>query len=307
MTSTPVATTTLVQSSVANFKQNCASLEGVSVLGRDGGTLALAGADADSFESASLASSWVSGSWSGGSYTPSLTAGTLTLPGGGFVRSQSSYTHASLAMVASFGAGPWQHLGFGALDFAGDTYLLFSTFNGSSNLYARANVGSGEQTVNLGAIPSGPHEYQVDWAAGSGSDQVVFLVDGVVRASLSLPSSPHNLYVYLSNNGSASLGVDELVRSPRYEASGSYTSCVLDAGAEVWQTLSWTARLASSTSLSVEVRTSADGVSWSGWDAASANGMLANPARLLQYRVHLATSDPNQSPLLDAVTLTSSP
>jgi hypothetical protein len=202
---------------------------------------------------------------------------------------------------ATFGNGAWQHIGFGSLDFSGDQYLLLSTFNGTTNLYARANTGGGEQRVDLGPIPSGSHHYQIVW----GGTEVSFWIDGVYQTSFALSGTPSNLYTYLSNNGGASLQVDAAQRPPAYQASGSYTSCALDAGTgAAWQTLSWDAVTPAGPGLNVGVRTSADGVSWGSWAPVAASGDAIAAGRYLEYRLALTSSSGTVSPQVNAVTLT---
>ncbi|HWQ13277.1 MAG TPA: hypothetical protein VNL77_10775, partial [Roseiflexaceae bacterium] len=317
-TSTPVPPTntptplpgTLTHTTMADFAQACAVQEGTLVSSDGDGAVVLAGASRDPFDGTALnPASWTSGSWSTTSYTPSVASGLLTLPGGGFVRSLTTTTRGALDVTATFGAGAWQHIGFGSLDFAGDEYLIFSTLNGSGNLYARANTGTGEQRLDLGPIPSGAHRYQVEWRAGAPQDEVRFLLDGTLRARFTLARNLANLYTYFSNNGSAPLRVDTTSSAPPYLASGSYTSCALDAQAgRQWQTVAWETNSLTGTTASLAVRTSADGSAWGAWQTiALSGGSLPGPAQFLQYRLALATIDPANSPQVNAVTLTTAP
>ena len=131
--------------------------------------MALESAVGDGFSGPSLNSSlWASGTWNGGSYTPSFSSGAIQVSStsGAFIRSQGTFATRVLEGEATFGAGAWQHLGFGGLNFADGRYLFFSTFNTSNTLFARSNSGSGEVQTNLGAIPSGRHTYRIEWAPG---------------------------------------------------------------------------------------------------------------------------------------------
>ncbi|MBL8047039.1 MAG: hypothetical protein JNL09_10885, partial [Anaerolineales bacterium] len=82
----------------------------------------------DNFDGPSLNTTlWASGLWAGGDYAPSFADGLATLPGGGYVRSQNTFTRGVVEANAAFGNGAWQHLGYANLDFAGDRSFIFST------------------------------------------------------------------------------------------------------------------------------------------------------------------------------------
>jgi hypothetical protein len=318
LTPSPTATptpnpNTLTHTTLADFAQACATQTDTLASSAGGGAVSLAATFADEFTGATLDSSrWVSGSWTtGGTYTPTLSSGLLSLPGGGFVRSQTTYTRGVIESAATFGSGAWQHLGYGSLDFAGDRYFIFSTFNGDGNLHARVNNGGTEQRVNLGPIPSGAHRYRVEWnALEAANDRIVFFIDGSQVAQIDVTSAgAANLHMYLSNNGSSTLSVDWVQAAPTYRGSGTYVSCALDAGASnLWQTISWDATLPAGTGLTVQVRTSTDGSNWGAWNTASTSSgsPISTPARYAQYQLLLSTSDAQVTPLLNAVTLNSS-
>ncbi len=272
------------------------------------GDLRLRGTIGDEYNGSSLdPARWSWGTWSGGSYTPSLSAGSLALSGssGAYVRSSATYPVTTLEARAQFGAAPWQHLGWGSQDFSGDQYLLFSTFNGATNLYARSNLGSGEQRTNLGPLPSGFHTYRI---ARVGSE-VRFFLDGALVATHTVSPLPA-LHVYQSHNsgsGAPPLLVDRIWVYPAYVASGSFESCVLNAGSTAsWTTASWNADVPAGASLAIRTRTSADGVTWSAWSApiaASGSPIPSPPGPFLQYRIELASDDPASSPSLESITL----
>ncbi len=301
---------TLTHTTLADFAQSCATQTDALANSAGGGAVSLAATFIDDFTDAALdPARWVFGGWSGGAYTPTLSSGVLSLPGGGFVRSQTTYTRGAIESVAAFGNGPWQHLGYGSLDFAGG-YAIFSTFNSSTNLFARVNNGTGEQQVDLGLIPSGAHRYRIEWIAlDAANDRITFLLDGVQMAQITVAGAGMaNQHVYLSNNGSATLAVDWAQAAPTYRTSGAYMSCTLDAGAaNAWQTISWDASLPASTSLTVQVRTSTDGSNWGAWNTvANSGGSAIGPAaRYAQYQLLLSTSDAQVTPLVNSVTLNS--
>ncbi|NJM05332.1 hypothetical protein HC891_02525, partial [Candidatus Gracilibacteria bacterium] len=249
------------------------------------------------------------GAGDGGAFSATVADGRLQLsaPNGAYVRSVDTYTRRTLEGVVEFGSGAFQHVGFGSLDFAGNSYLLFSTFNTNNRLYARSNNNVSEVFSDLGPLPSGPQRYRIEWTTGSvGQDAVRYFLNGVVVATHEVPSAP-SLHVYQSyNSGSApALMVDALAVYGPYAASGSYTTCALDAGAgQVFTQVAWTASVPTETGLSMQARSSADGVSWSGWATLASSGApLAQAARYVEVQASLTSSDSARTPLLDALTL----
>jgi len=281
----------------------------VSDLG--GGAVTLAATFADDFGGTALdATRWSAGNWSGGGYTPVISGSVLTVQtmGGGWVRSLSTFTHGVIEAIAQFGTSGWQHIGFASDGFAGNRYFILSTYTSDGNLYARVNNNASEQRVSLGAIPTGMRRYRIEWSAlDASNDQVSFYVDGVQLATMSVTNvGAANFYLYFSNATTTSaLLVDAAQVTPPYLTSGSYTSCALDAGVgNAWQTLSWNASTPANTSLTVQARTSLDGVTWSNWNTVLASGSAVSPVgRYVQYGLLLATSDSQTTPQVNSVTL----
>jgi len=307
-----VAGSEVVHTTVNDFSPVCAVADNVFVSSIGGGSVMLAGMLSDGFSAALDGARWATGSWSGGAFTPGLSNGVLTIAGStnGWVRSNASFTHGELEAVAQFGAGASQHIGFGSNGFEGNRYLIFSTWGGDGNLYARVNNNASEQRVNLGALPVGSHRYRVEWAAADATtDRVRFLVDGVQQAEIAMASAgATGFYVYISNNGSAALSVDAIQVIPPYVPAGTYTSCVLDAGSgSAWQTLTWNATVVADTALTLQTRTSADMTTWTPWSTVAASGSpIIAPARYVQYSALFSTANTQVSPQLDAVTASSS-
>lgn len=107
-----------------------------------------------------------------------------------------------------------------------------------------------------------------------------------------------------SNFGGPATRIDRL-RIAAFNASGTFTSSVLDAGAAVaWGEATWTADLPAGTSILIETSSSIDGENWSGWSVATDGGLVASPAgRYLRYRATLTTSDPTVTPTLRSIRL----
>ncbi len=302
---TPVGATA-TWTTLAELNTVCVVNDNTYVTSAGGGAVTLL-ASLDNFNAPALDTArWLSGSWSGGAYSPAQASGILTLPGGGYVRSVAMQRLGELEVSATFGQGAWQHVGFAADGFGGNRYLIFSTFNGSSNLYARANNNTSEVQVNLGPIPAGMHRYRVVWSAlNSTTDQTTFSIDGQVVATLQTPAANATNYaVYLSNNGTAALSVDDVHVVPAYGAAGVYTGCILDSTAGGWGSVAWSASVPAPTTLAMQARTSADASTWSTWATLAVSGAApAEPGRFLQLRALLNTADAAQSPQIDSVTV----
>jgi hypothetical protein len=312
-TATPPGSNPLVISGYNGFGLAGAVLSNTHVSDPNGGSVALAATFADDFPGTTLNSkNWKSGGWSGGSYTPTISNSVLTVlnSGGGWVRSTTTYTHGVIEAYATFGNGAYQHIGFGSNGFNGNRYFIFSTYTGNGHLYARVNNNVAEQNADLGPIPVGMHHYRIEWnALNSTTDQILFYLDGVSQGVFTVTDNgANNFYVYLSNNTtSAPLLVDYAQAIPPYFASGSYTSVVYDAGSgNTWKNIAWSASVPSGSGLTVQAQTSSDGVTWSAWSSVtnSAGSPLTTPARFVQFRLLLTTSDTTLTPLVSSVTLT---
>jgi hypothetical protein len=313
-TSTPIPSGNLVHTTVGDFSPACVSTSGARAVASGDGAVGLDGVFRDDFPGPSLdAARWVSGTWSGGSYTPSFSGGALQVVGssGAFVRSQGTSTWTTLEAVASFGAGAWQHVGFGSDGFMNNQYLLFSTAGTTNKLFARSNNGGAETTTDLGSLPAGFHTYRIEWASQSGTQDVVrFYLDNALVATHTVLAMPA-LYVYGSYNSGGTqpaLQLDSVRVLPPYVTSGTFTSCALDAGASsVWSAASWLATVPAGTTLGVDVRTSADGVSWGAWAPATSGAALGTPRRYVQYRLNLGSSSSATTPLVTSLSISLSP
>ena len=312
-TALPVSGSTLLLTSFTDLGQPCIVTSNTHVSDAGGGAVSLAAVQADDFSGAALnAGLWSAGSWSGGSYSPISNGGVLSVmtSGGGWVRSVPTYTHATVEALATFGSAAYQHIGFGSEGFVGNRYFIFSTYNGDGHLHARVNNNTSEQNIDLGPLPTGMHRYRIEWTAlDASNDLIAFYVDGVQQTVLSVTNvGASNLYLYLSNiSSSIPLLVDAAQVAPAYQTSGTYQSCVYDAGTDnAWQSASWDFSLPTGSGVTVQVKTSADGTVWSGWSglASPAGSSLPTPARFIQFQLGL-TGASAQSPLVNSVTLIS--
>jgi hypothetical protein len=302
----------LTQTTVADFGAVCAVPTNTIVSLTGNGEVRLAGTQGDEYLQTTLdPTRWVAGTWNGGAYAPSPTAGVLSVadPNGAYVRSATSMAATTVESSARFTAAPWEHIGWASLDFGGG-YAIFSTYNTSTNLFARTNAGSGEQQTNLGPIPSGFHTFRIDRQVASPStDALNYYIDGILVAQHSV-STLASMYVYQSNNGGGvqTLDVDRIWVYPGYVSDGTFQSCTLDGGGGSfsWTTATWNAATPAGTSLQLLTRTSVDGSTWSPWSAplTTSGQSITSPAgRYLQYQLALQSTDPGQSPVVDSVTI----
>ena len=192
----PPGTVSWVDTTVADFEAGSVPA-GVVVSNEKGGELRPAAALEDYFDGALDGAEWTSGTWDGSSYTPNPSGGVLPVgPGSAYVRSGGEFTQQVLEGRVSFGAGPWEHFGWGDEGF-GSRYALLSTYNDGAGVYARTWSGSGaEETTTLSGVSlENYHDVRVEW----GSSGVDYYVDGVLAASHStVIGGP--MYAYLSNN-----------------------------------------------------------------------------------------------------------
>jgi hypothetical protein len=227
------------------------------------------------------------------------------------VRSVPTYTHGVIEAVATFGGAPYQHIGFGSDGFSGNRYFLFSTYNGDGHLHARVNNNTNEQNIDLGPLPTGMHRYRIEWTAlNSTTDQVAFYLDGVLQTSLSVTNvGASNFYLYLSStSATVPLLVDSAQVAPTYQLSGTYASCVYDAGAGyAWQSAAWDPTLPTGTTAAIQVNTSVDGATWTGWSTltAATGSPVSSPARFIQFQLALSSTSNLQTPLVNSVSLIS--
>ncbi|HEY3108444.1 MAG TPA: DUF4082 domain-containing protein [Chloroflexota bacterium] len=278
--------------------------DGLVVADEAGGELRRAAVLEDYFDGPISSSLWSWGSWNGAAYAPAPAAGVLAVQSAGdsaWLRSARSFGPATLAGRVSFGAGPWQHVGWADEGF-GARWAILSTGRSGDRVQARSYDGQRELATDLpGVSLAGDHDLRIAWGAAS----VDYYVDGALVAShpVALAGPMH---VYASNNGAAALWLDFL-RVESYQAGTSaYVSTARDVGASgAWGELTWRGSQPAGTGLGLETRSSLDGATWSGWSPVVASGerIGSPPGRYLQYRATL-TSTGLESPRLDEVAFT---
>jgi hypothetical protein len=265
------------------------------------GELTLSPVVAAEFTGSALPADWTSTPWNAGGAAV-VGGGTLAVDGS-LVATNALYGPGrSLEFVATFSGAAFQHAGF-LVDLTAAPWAIFSTGPGGI-LLARTNGGTMIDTTLSSSLLGTQHRYRIDWSPAG----IAYFVDGTLVATHAVAiATAMRPGISDFTIGSGSVAVEWLRMSP-YSAAGSFTSRVFDAGSSVtWTTLSFTNQLPAGTSLVVSVRTgntaTPDGTWTSFVTLAGSGSNVGATARYLQYRVDLTTSDLNQTPVLQDVTV----
>jgi methionine-rich copper-binding protein CopC len=272
----------------------------------------------DNFTGTALSTTkWTVSSWTpfGGGTTSTPVSGGVLSVGGAEVLSTTSLAMTPVEGEVSFGATAYQHFGLATDlgDTAGNYWAIFSTGSTTNQLFARVNANGATTDVNLGALPSGFHDYKIVPTATG----FQFFIDGALQATIgSSFQTAQALKVVMSDfNATAPLQA-ESIKFEGYSTTqtGTFTSQVFDAGQSVtWSNMSFTANVPTGTSLSVTVQVGtkqADGTIL--WQVATvrSDGTLVdangNPVKgeFLQYSLQLTTTDPTKTPTLESISFT---
>ena len=304
--STPAAG--LTDTTVADFAAGSPGADGYVAETADG-EVTLKPAVGEEFSGAfGLPSGWSSATWesqgggAGGSAT--VSGGSLHANGALAGTNATFGPGRALEFAATFGAAPFQHVGFS--DNFNSAWAIFSTNNVTGQVFARTNTGSAQiNTPIAGSLIGSEHRYRIEWDAG----EVRFYVDGAPVATHSASFGPAmNVAASDFNAGGPEVAVDWLRMSP-YPAAADFDSRVFDAGEQVtWQALSWVAETPAGTGVALSVRTgntpTPDG-SWSGFaPVGSSGGPIGASSRYLQYRATLTSTDASRTPSLGEVSAT---
>src|SRR5579875_2250826 len=152
---------------------------------------------------------------------------------------------------------------------------------------------------------------------GTGMDGQLFEFHENTREHSEIARLDHGqiLCLYRRRDGSIVLGTGDpgklYVLQDRYVQQGSVYSEVLDAKIiSKWGTLHWDGETPAGTSVSISTRSgnvAEPDDTWSAWSEEQTDPehafIAAPPARFLQYRLTLTTTDPTRSPTVRAVTL----
>jgi hypothetical protein len=245
---------------------------------------------------------WSSTAWNPGG-TATVSGGTLVVDGARAGTIPNFAAGRSLEFVATFSGSAFQHAGFAdTLDAA--PWAIFSTLNGGALFARTSSGGAGIDTPLAASLLGSPHRFRIDWTPTT----VVYSVDGSVVATHAVAvAGPLRPLVSDFTVGAGSVSVDWIRMGP-YAAAGTFVSRVFDATQPVdWGTLSWTAETPAGTSAAFFSRhgdTPVPDTSWTAFaSVARPGGAIGGRSRYAQYRVDLASTDPNATPSIDDVTV----
>jgi hypothetical protein len=257
------------------------------------------------FAGTALPAGWSLASW-GGAATGTVAAGVLSVDGGRASTDLLYGSGRSLEFSAIFSGATYQHVGFG-LTFNETPWAMFSSRGGDS-LYARTHTGGQSiDTPISGNWFGAAHRFRIDWTTAA----LIYSIDGVQVAShaLSIATTMRPIVSDYANDSNP-VTVDWLRVSPYaslQEGPGlaTFTSGVFDASAVVtWTTAAWTGATPAGTAVALAVRygsTPTPDASWTLFTTVS--GPINVVGRYLQYRLILSTTDVNQTPVVNDVTL----
>ncbi|WP_324672205.1 N,N-dimethylformamidase beta subunit family domain-containing protein [Hymenobacter sp. GOD-10R] len=265
---------------------------------------------AQEFTAAPPTTEWQSFPWNGGGAT-TFSGGQAVVDGARFNTEPVTATSGpgtSVEFVATFGAAPFQHVGFGAgndVDMFNNTpiWAMFSTGSASTSLIARVNNNGTQTDVPLpGNLLGTAHRYRIDWKASS----IDFYVDGTLAQTTNVAlSTPMRVGASDYNVGGPAVSLDWVRISP-YASPGSFTSRVYDGGsAKTWGQASWQADVPTGTGLQLLQRqgnTAVPDGTWTPFAAIASNGAtVGGTSRYIQYRADLSTSTPTLTPTLQSL------
>ena len=293
------------QSTVSNFSAGTQS--GTAITNTAGGEEQLA-QGVDDFAGTTLAASWTTKSWAsqGGGPTSVTVANSILSVAGAQVSSAQVPASTPVEATLAFSAAPYEHFGIatdmGAV--AGNSWAVFSTLNTTNTLFARVNASGVTQDVNIGALPSGFHDYLIQPVSGG----FRFFVDGTLLTTIltTLPGGAA-LKTVFSSFGSSAVQIDS-VKFGAYVSTGTFVSTVFDAGTTAtWGAISWTADVPAGTTIQVFTssgNTATPDSSWSAWTQVNNGGTVASPpARYVRFMVILTSSNSALTPVLYDVTI----
>jgi VCBS repeat-containing protein len=293
----------LVDTTVADFSAGTPGTDTTVVETADGEVVLRPSTSTD-FSGTALPAGWSSFAWNtGGAST--VAGGSATVDSARLGPTVANVgTTAVMEFVATFGAAPFQHVALGQdLSAANEPWIMFSTLNTSTSLYARTNSGTAATDV---AIPGNwlgtPHLFRIERTPTS----AIFSIDGTVVQTITtnVPTATLRPLISDFNLGGPAVNVDWLRVSP-YSSLGTFLSRVFDAGSAAnWGGLSWTSTEPAGTSLALRVRTGNSPIpdgTWSSFASIANGGAIGASTRYLQYEAQLSTTNANTTPVLQRV------
>lgn len=275
----------------ADFDSSCAVLSNTQVLNSSGGEIGLASDFRDDFETPRtpyplLFDKWTTGTWFSNYFIPSITGNLLAYTtGGAYGYGTPTFTNKVIEFRAKFTAHNFQHIGFTDGN-SFNKYILFSTA-GNSQLNTEQNNGSEVQHTHGTSYLGSFHTYKIDW----GASNIKYYIDDVLVDTISsqIPTIALNpVFSNATTSSGSDLTLDWIHVKYYSTTTGTYQSCSLDSQTSnaVWGVASFNVTLPSSTSLTIQTRTSPDNSTWSAWSSGltSGNTITSPNGRYLQYR-----------------------
>ena len=295
------STVTVSDDTVAQFSAGTPS----DTVVRADGAVELARTLEETFDAAALPAGWTSTPWTAGGAT-TVASGAMLVDG---ARADSGVTAglgSTLEFRATLGTENFTHVGF-ATDFDLQPWAMFSTKDGPADtVYARTSDATGPEanadTPIPGVLASEPHTYRIEWTQ-TGFD---YFVDGALLATHPIPlTAAMRAQASEFNPAGGGVSVDSMILNT-HKPSGTFTSRALDAGdARVTgSSLTATSATPNGTAITYETRTAGTTAALASapWSPLGAGGSVASPpARYLQYRATITTSDAAATSRLDKV------
>lgn len=296
-----ISSSSFTQSSSAQFNEGTSGVCSIWEVGD--GEITLAPAEGSLFDGGTIPVGWSSTPWAGGGAS-SVAGGQVTVDGALLVTDAFYPAGRVIEFVATFGAATFQHAGFGVDVNNSPNWAMFSTQNSTTQLFARTNNnGTATSQAIAGSYIGTPHRYRIEWDAGA----VRFYIDGslVHTENVSIGANMRPLVSDLSVGGAA-ISVNWMRMTP-YASPCSYDSKVFDAGSVAsWGIVNWLSNEPVGTSVAVSVRTGNTPVpdgTWTAFGTLANGGSAASSGRYAQYRAVLQTSDPDEAPRLEQISL----
>jgi hypothetical protein len=305
-----------------DFGAVCSTLADTVVSDANGGEIRLAASVEDYFNAPQVNSSlWLTDTvYSWYSVPQFITNGIITLDSN-FLRSQESFSQtvrffeARANLLPGSGTSGRPDLGFyrelppldpNAITNTSSIRLFVYGISVPNDLIVRSRDG-GDSVPLIDTNIDDPDltQYQVfriEWD----NSETRYYINNVLQETHTPSSLALDSWIFLyhqtpTNSPSDPLYVD-WVRAGAYPASGTYTSCDLDAGQQViWNAIDADLLTPSGTAVNFETRTSENGTTWSDW-VSPVQGVISSPmGRYLQYRAELSTSNVMESPEIQEV------
>ena len=201
------ATGAWTQATAADFS---AGTQSDTTVDTTAGGVTLASSVSEDFSEGLFSSAWTTYSWTtagGGPTSVTLSDSVLSVGGAEVLSTTLIPDGVGVEGSVNFAPAPYQHFGM-ATDLttvSGNSWAIFSTGGTNDTLFARVNAAGTTQDVNLGALPSGFHDYKIQPVAGG----IQFSVDGVALATINLtiPSGTPLAIAMSSFNGCATASI----------------------------------------------------------------------------------------------------